>query len=260
MKYRRYYRNPLKFYYYRVVALFYRILEFVNPPTIENYKQIPIIINNYNRVGSLKELIAGLEKRGYFNIYIIDNKSTYPPLLEYYKTCPHKVFHLEKNMGMTSFWVTDIYKEFKNEFFVYTDSDIVLLDECPDDFMLVFLNTLRKYRYATKVGFSLKIDDLPEYYHLKEEVLDHEKQFFIHHQDEKLFWAPIDTTFALYRPRGKRRHAFFNIEMYRTDFPYMARHIPWYIDINNLDEENMYYLESTKTPTYWTEKSKNAVI
>ena len=57
-----------------------------------DYKDIPIVINNYNRITTLLQLINGLESRGYRNIYIIDNKSTYPPLLEYYKNCPYTVY------------------------------------------------------------------------------------------------------------------------------------------------------------------------
>lgn len=44
-----------------------------------SYKNIPIIINNFNRLTCLQRLIASLEVRGYHNIYIIDNNSTYPP-------------------------------------------------------------------------------------------------------------------------------------------------------------------------------------
>ena len=43
-----------------------------------NYKDIPIIINNYNRLEMLTKLIHGLENKGYHNLYIIDNQSTYP--------------------------------------------------------------------------------------------------------------------------------------------------------------------------------------
>jgi len=260
MKYRFYYKNPFKFYFYRILSFYPYLLEFIRPSRIKDYKQIPIIINNFNRVESLKQLINGLEKRGYFNIYIIDNLSTYPPLIAYYDTCPYKVFRLNRNIGMNALWLTDIYKKFKNDFFVYTDSDLVLLEECPDDFMLLFLDTLKEFRFASKVGFSLKIDDLPDHFHLKEEVINYEKQFYMAEQNELLYWAPIDTTFALYRPWGKRRHAAYNIEMYRTAYPYMVRHTPWYIDSSNPDEENHNYIKSSKTATYWTKRSKKVVL
>jgi len=102
----------------------------------------------------------------------------------------------------------------------------------------------------------LKIDDLPDCYAMKKEVILWEQQFFQRKRDEFLYFAPIDTTFALYRPYGKRRHAFFNVEMYRTAFPYMARHLPWYIDSENPDEENLYYITLNHIKTSWSKRGK----
>lgn len=256
MKFRFNPSNPLKFIYYRVLASIGYIFELITPPDISDYKQIPVIINNFNRLDSMKKLIGSLEKRGYRNIFIIDNLSTYPPLLEYYETCKHTVFRLDKNLGMTALWTSGIYKRFKNDFFVYTDSDIVPIEECPDDFLLFFLNTLKKYRLAQKVGFSLKIDDLPDCYAMKEDVIFWEKKFFDRKRDEFLYLAPIDTTFALYRPGAKKRHANYHIEMYRTAYPYMARHLPWYIDSENPDEEDRYYMNQSLIKTTWSKKGK----
>ncbi len=256
MKFRFKPNNFLKFFYYRVVASIYFLLGLIRPSQINDYKQIPIIINNFNRLDSLKKLIDSLEKRGYTNVYIIDNLSTFPPLLEYYKTCRYTVFRLDQNIGMTALWSSGIYRRFRNDFFVYTDSDVVPIEECPDDFLLFFLNTLKKYKLAQKVGFSLKIDDLPDCYAMKEDVIFWEKHFFDRKRDDFLYWAPIDTTFALYRPYGKRKHANYNIEMYRTAFPYMARHLPWYIDSENPDDENQYYMKQTLIKTSWSKKGK----
>ncbi|MCJ7820715.1 MAG: hypothetical protein MUP53_05895 [Bacteroidales bacterium] len=125
--------------------------------------------------------------------------------------------------------------------------------------MLVFLNVLKKYRLARKCGFSLKIDDLPDSYALKEQVIGWEKQFFEMKCDNLLYLAPIDTTFALYRPSGRRRPANFSAEMYRTDFPYMARHLPWYVESLNPDSENRYYMEHSLSPTSWTSRGNDLI-
>lgn len=50
-----------------------------------DYKKTPIIINNFNRLSTTVQLIDALKQRGYNNIHILDNQSTYPPLLEFYK-------------------------------------------------------------------------------------------------------------------------------------------------------------------------------
>ena len=60
----------------------------------QDYKQTPIIINNFNRLDFLRRLIERLERDGYRNIYIIDNASGYDPLLAYYDCVPYPVFRL----------------------------------------------------------------------------------------------------------------------------------------------------------------------
>ena len=259
MQQKRVQRNPFKFLYYRIIAFFYYLLELVSPPEAVDYKDIPIIINNFNRLDTLRKLIDSLVTRGYRNIHIIDNLSTYPPLLDYYKTCGHNIFYLDKNIGLNALWLSGIYKKFRKNYFVYTDSDVVPIEECPDDFLLFFFKTLKKYKFARKVGFSLKIDDIPDCFALKELVISWEANFFKDFIEEDLLYrAPIDTTFALYRPYGKRKHANNCIEVYRTAYPYMARHLPWYIDSKNPDDENRYYIEHSKLGgLFYTKKSKD---
>ena len=252
--------SKFKYIYYRIIAVYKWMLELIVPSGITDHHEIPIIINNFNRLETLKKLINSLEIRGYHNIYIIDNLSTYPPLLEYYKTCKYNLIRLEQNLGMNALWLSGVYRKFKNDFFVYTDSDIVPVDECPADFLDFFLQTLKKYRFASKVGFSLKIDDIPDHYAHKNEVIGFEEHFFHDYCREGiLYWAPIDTTFALYRPRTKRKHANGCIEMYRTAYPYQAYHLPWYTDSINPDEETRYYLENIKMKTSWSRRGKDLI-
>ena len=248
--------NILKYAYYQMNASFYYLLEKITSPKIPDHRKIPIIINNYNRLGMLKRLIGSLEKRGYTNIHIIDNCSTYPPLLEYYKSCNYHIFYLDKNIGMKSFWLTGIYKQFRKNYFVYTDPDVVPVDECPDDFLLFFLEVLQKHKLARKVGFSLKLDDIPDHNSVKKEILECEGSYYNFHEEEMLYRAPIASTFALYRPYGKVKHANNYVEMYRTAFPYMALHLPWYVDSKSPDDEERYYLEHLTLSTYWTTRSK----
>lgn len=143
-----------------------------------NYKDIPIIINNYNRLEMLTKLIHGLENKGYHNLYIIDNQSTYPPLLEYYTKIPYPVYMLNKNVGHLALWETGIFKQFKDSYYAYTDSDLEILPDCPDDFIEKFILLLQKYPKALKVGFSICINDLPDHYKLKEKVIEWESIFW----------------------------------------------------------------------------------
>ncbi len=223
---------------------------------VKDVKTIPIIINNFNRLTTLKKLVEDLENRGYTKIYILDNLSTYPPLLAYYKTIDknYKIFYLKKNYGFKALWKSGIWYRFMFSYFCYTDSDLSLVKECPDNFMNVFYALLQKYPCAHKVGFSLKIDDLPEGYSRKNEVIEWESKFYKQEKEPDVFIAPIDTTFALYRPFSRRGKRDGSVEMYRTNFPLQTHHLPWYNECMNLPEEELYYLNSVKRPTHWSKK------
>lgn len=241
---------------YHVESQYCRLREWLQPSKISNARDIPVIINNFNRLTTLKKLIARLEKAGCRNIHIIDNASTYPPLLEYYKNTPHTVHRFEENLGFKALWKSKLNKTLCRDYFVYTDSDVVPDDDCPDNFMEVFLDVLKKHRLTLKVGFSLRIDNLPDHYALKDNVISHESRFYQYPtEDGKMYRAPIDTTFAMYRPHiGLCRSS--SAEVYRMAAPYRAVHLPWYNDLNNLTDEEQYYITHTTKKTEWTERSK----
>jgi glycosyltransferase involved in cell wall biosynthesis len=220
---------------------------------IKDPKSVPIVINNYNRLSYLEKLIDSLTSRGYHNIYIIDNKSTYPPLLEYYKNCPYKVYMLDENVGYLAMWQTDVYKDFWKSYYVYTDSDMQIDDLCPDDFMQKFLDILEKYPSGQKAGFALRIDDLPDCFRNKENVLQHEGRFWYNEVENGVYEAEIDTTFALYRPFCGGKADKYQ-KTYRTGFPYVIRHLPWYADSSSLSTEDEYYINTITQSTYWSQQ------
>lgn len=208
-----------------------------------DFKNIPVYIISFNRLSCLKQLVARLERAGYSNIHIVDNGSSYPPLLEELDKTPHVVHRMKKNYGhRVLFDAPDFADVVNNEYFVLTDPDVVPVNECPDDFIEVFYNALQSHQFADKVGFSLKIDDLPDSFELKNAVVKWESPFYGNPvkgtSDPVLYKAPIDTTFALYRPRGEWKNKDGAI---RTGAPYTARHLPWYKDLNNLTEEDRFY-------------------
>lgn len=241
----------LKSAYFLCRQIYLRTREILFVPKPTDLKNIPIIINNFNRLTFLKMLIEALEKRGYNNIFIIDNASTYPPLLNYYATIPYKIFYLKDNVGYLALWQTGIYKQFKNQYFVYTDSDVVPIDDCPDDFLTYFFSLMQRYPRASKVGFALKIDDIPITCKNRAQIYQWETKFWQYPLGKDIYRAAIDTTFALYRPNVKGG-AYFHDFMIRTAGLYLAKHMPWYNDDENLSEEEKYYITHTKTSTHWT--------
>ena len=87
-------------------ARWFHALERICPSKIEDPRDIPIIINSFNRLTTLRRLIASLEQRGLTNIHILDNCSTYPPLLEWYATGGggYDIIRLPKNLGFKALW------------------------------------------------------------------------------------------------------------------------------------------------------------
>ena len=216
-----------------------KLQERISPSSIKDAQDIPIIINNFNRLDTLLRLTASLEQRGYRNIHILDNASTYPPLLEYYRKCPYEVIFLHENLGFKALWKSkQTRKRFCNDYYIYTDSDVVLDESCPEDVISYLFRLLKeKYKNAIKIGLSLRIDNLPNHY--------------AQMNKDRLYRAPIDTTFALYRPHtGLCRSRFF--ETYRTAEPYQLRHLPWYSDSAHLSEEEEYYIRHCRRTTAWT--------
>ena len=220
-----------------------------------NFKKFPIYIISYNRLDYLSQTIEWLEKNGYTNIVIIDNKSTYKPLLDYYKTCKFKIAFMKKNWGHNVFYKAPrFFIKSRFTFHILTDPDLLPVDECPSDFVEVFTRVMMTYPDVSKVGFSLKINDLPDEYYLKDEVLRWESKFYSCPIDNELFScklynANIDTTFAVNSPLFLRpfRNKYKGI---RTGFPYQARHLPWY-NISLSDEERNYIKTIRKDVSNW---------
>ncbi len=218
----------------------------------EDTYKIPIVINNRNRYTYLSDFVSWLNKAGYKNIYILDNDSTYPKLLEYYKTTSAKVVYLKKNVGYKALWEIDFFQTIKRGFYVYTDSDLIPIASCPNDFVYQLYLILSKYKIE-KCGPALKIDDLPDYYDRKNEVLTQvENKYWQTQIEPDVYDAPIDTTFALYKP-----FAWGNAEeckAYRVGGNITFIHLPWYENSANLTDEAKFYKENVSSSSYWYTK------
>ena len=223
----------------------------------------PIFITSFNRLEYLKKLISWLDKINYSNVIILDNCSKYQPLIDYYKQIQdkHKVVFLPNNFGHLAVWHCGLFNEIlDNSYYIVTDPDVLPIDECPDDAVGFFYEILQREKAATKVGFSLKTDDIPDYYSLKKEVItEQSKHRYISsvYKDINIYHSGIDTTFALYRP-GIYPDAAYWYSGIRTGYPYEARHLTWYRDSSAPPtEEDIIYLNSSETfCSVWSRDSK----
>jgi len=201
-------------------------------------EQYPIIITVRDRLSPLISLLDWLTQIGQRNIWLCDNDSTYPPLVEFLENTNFKVVRNKRNLGHRAPWLSGLTAELGNDaYFVVTDPDVVPTLACPTDALEFFRDALTSLAEFDKVGFSLKIDDLPSCNAVKDQVLQWESQFWVDRYSPRFFRAPIDTTFAMYRPGLKHE----NGKALRSAPPYEARHLPWYQDSANPTDEDRYY-------------------
>jgi len=249
------------------------------PSIRENFDPIqpilPIFINNFNRLASLCQLVIWLERIPYVRIIILDNKSTYPPLLSWYKQTKCEVLFLDENLGQCALWMNNKFAKnrqlqfgYQGDWYVETDPDIVPIKNCPLDALLIFKTLMQKHTNVYKVGFGLEINDIPLHYPLRENVINWERQYWAHKIDNIAYQAGIDTTFALYNKKRIPRicpdlppphHGHDYGPALRTDYPYVARHLPWYVNPNNLDEEEKFYLKTARDEASWTKSLRNSI-
>ena len=83
-----------------------------------------------------------MESCGYKNIHLIDNCSTYPPLLKYLSATHHHVHRMDRNYGYMVFYESGKFDDvIQNQYYVLTDPDIVPGDDCPEKFHGCFFGT-----------------------------------------------------------------------------------------------------------------------
>ncbi|MBR0289992.1 MAG: hypothetical protein IJQ82_13540 [Selenomonadaceae bacterium] len=210
-----------------------------------DWRDVPIFINARDRLGVLKKLIDWLFDAGYRNLIILDNNSTYPLLLEYYsalqKDSRVKIVRLGKNLGYKALWLSGVLEQMKiSTPYVYTDPDVLPIERCPKNFVKRLMEILDNNHELRKVGLGLVWEDVT--FFDKKETQQRESNFYVGSQvDNNLYYAQVDTTFALY---ANVRHYSLRFSL-RTTGNLMAYHLPWYFDYDNLPDDEKYYMMHT---------------
>lgn len=209
---------------------------------------VPTIIISRDMLSDLRRLIDWLERAGHENIILLDNASSYPPLLEYLHDSPHRVVRLSRNLGHEAPWKSGLVASLGSVPYIITDPDILPDEKCPYDAAEHFQELLLGFPTFDQAGFGLHIDDLPIRYPHREAVVQWERPFWEVQIAPGVFAAHIDTTFALYRPETSYKVT----EALRTGLPYLARHLPWYRDPRTPDSETRYYFQHRRIDIgYW---------
>ncbi len=86
-------------------------------------QNVPVFLISYNRLSYIRQVVKSLERLSFQNITIVDNASTYEPLLDYLKKTPHGVARLPRNFGHLALWHSERFSKI-------IDREMFILNEC----------------------------------------------------------------------------------------------------------------------------------
>ncbi len=219
-------------------------------------KQTPVFINSFEQLTYLRDSVDWFLANGFTNITVMDQGSTYPPLLDYLASSAFpsmgRVLRF-RNIGprravrraaaMTGF----------DRPFIFTDPDLELPSPPHADFLnrLIFLG--RRYNVA-KVGLALDINgsrvngSLPTG---RFTVRSYYRRFFRNPLQKDVYNVGVDTTFFVYVPKiepnpGDILRSQPRIPAIRVGGSgFVAQHRPWLYDNGMPEEEEAHYRART---------------
>lgn len=223
-------------------------------------KNIPLIIPVFNQLTYTKNLINWFMWYYPENpIYIVDNLSTYDPLLTYYA----EPFSNNRNLKIWTYAENDCIKNLQTvikghinhnyEYYIISDPDIMPHPNTPPNFLEIFKDAIDNKGFH-RAGFGLITDDLPEELNERKMIIGNEAAllnqpipFFYKDKRYDGFKAPLDTTFCLY----KRDNGGWSSPMNGNDWGnclrlFKAFHFGWYLRPDFINEEMDYYFKSAK--------------
>ena len=221
--------------------------------------KIPVVIICWNSLTFIKKLVDQL--KSYPNpIILLDNKSTYKPLFQYYKQIKAELKDkieirlLDKNYGSGVFLKQPLPKVF-----IMTDPDIEINEKMPQNFAEILLNLSNKYK-VYKVGAALKIKDKNDFVRCASEgnpLYEYQLKYWkepIENKDYELYNAAVDSTFTLvnnnflYKVKDKN----YTAPAIRIAGDFTAKHLPWYKKtLEDLSGEELYvYMKHNKSSTF----------
>lgn len=201
-----------------------------------------IYINNRNYLTWPKKMAEILLNQNH-HVIIVDNDSTYKPLLDWYENEKEiEVIKLNLNGGHTAPWKYNVVD--KSNFYAVTDPDLDISD-IPNNWDDLLKFGLNKYNCG-KAGFSLCDKGIP-----KENPAWIYDEFFKYPNGynptvwgnhiklcDNFFNFPVDTTFAVYSPGIN-----YFIGGIRSNEPYTAKHLPWHIVLKKNEQSNSFQIE-----------------
>jgi hypothetical protein len=222
----------------------------------ESNVKVPVFIISFNRLHCLQQLVAWLESAELAEPIIIDNGSSYPPLLEWFEQMRNTIAirDFKDNYGPYRIWEQRLFAPHTTPdqpFYVVTDPDVIPIPECPKDAIPRLIDTCNALR-SPKVGLSLRLETIPETLPTGQEIRAWETTL----QSQGIgpsgavgarplpacYGSLLDTTFQVnHRDDVPLSYGSPGI---RLAHPYQADHLGWNLDPERLSEEEKFYWET----------------
>lgn len=219
-------------------------------------RQIPVFVNSYEQLTYLRDSIDWFLAHGFANITVMDQGSSYPPLLAYFAQPDFRdrIRLLRfRNIGPRRAVRRAAAMTGYDKPFLFTDPDLELPQD-PDPYFVTRLLQLGRRHDVVKVGLALDIHsdrvngDLPLGRYT---IRSYFKRFFRNRVERNVFRVGVDTTFFAYVPRPEPRREDIlssqpRIPALRIAGPgFLAQHRPWLFQNGMPPEEEHYYRNRT---------------
>ena len=102
----------------------------------------PMYLTNWNRLSTTKKMVEDLFRLDTNSrISIIDNASTYPPLLEWYDQVKRdiNIIRNTENKGCWTFFYSGHYSQCKEDYYIYSDADLELNPNMPTNWQEILM-------------------------------------------------------------------------------------------------------------------------
>jgi hypothetical protein len=213
---------------------------------------IPVFIIAFNNPTYVSSMVEQLLKYT-SDIYIIDNCSTFPPMIKLLDETKVNVIRMPENYGHKVYQRPEIQDLIKGDFYCITDPDLTLNPKLPSNFIDLFRDISIQYQ-KHKVGFAL--DHLNN---IRTDVTFQGKtitdwewwgwNFRIDHPILEMYPSTIDTTFCLinknYPDDNGRNHI-------RIAGDFLCIHRPWLTNWKEeLPEDELNFYKSHATCSTW---------
>jgi hypothetical protein len=194
--------------------------------------EIPCLIISYNNITFVKKICKRISENITNNIIIIDNNSSFGPMVDFLDNCKFKTIRLNHNHGHEAYKLQQV-SDIVGSIFLLTDPDIEIAKSVNRDVIEKMIELSEFYKIP-KVGLALEINSDNIRKDIKYENLtikEWESKYWnnrVADQELEMYWADIDTTFCLVNKNYWDKAD--NWPYIRIAGKYTSKHLPWYED------------------------------